>query len=596
MRPRLFLAKRRLWRWVYVVALASVTAGTYSAYSAYRDVKQSLGDIHYINSHIGDVKSPAGQSSLRSHLLDAQRTANRAKNTLVLWSGDHLIGWIPGFGTDARDVNMLLGQVSTLAQQGQRLVSAYAEFSQSVHSSGRSISSAYNNLYKTLAASDAIFRRIQPLPPGFLNPFWSSESEAMTKIARAHALLNDAQSAMNVAGEILGISGPKNILVLPENNAEMRDQGGVFSYSLLRASNGHLVSIVSGHSYDLNVSTPVPYPISPGARQYYLVDQPNSDMRSINVSADFPTTARTAAEIFTAHTGIAVNDVVALDVPAMAALLGVGGPLQVPAVGKTLTVSNFATVILHDLYSQYAVGSQGPRYDALSQVSDAILHRVEHAKGSLLSYLKALSSAIPGRHLLLWSAHGATEKSIQALGADGRIDSVDPLGTFHVAVESAVADKMDYYIHAHETYDVNILPSGEADISSSVTLVNTAPKGQSASYQLGPDHINSFVPGEYVSNIYQWSPLGSNAIGGYADAGLILSATTTSVLPGQRSTVNFFASTTRAITNGVLNLHFVPQSTLNPVDLTVTITKGAATLRSIHQLFVNPLTIAMKVN
>ena len=144
-----------------------------------------------------------------------------------------------------------------------------------------------------------------------------------------------------------------------------------------------------------------------------------------------------------------------------------------------------------------------------------------------------------------------------------------PNRTFHVAVESAVAAKLDYYIHVSESYDVLLLPNGGAQVLTTVTLKNDAPTGQAPSYQLGPDKINSHIVGQYVSNIYQWSPEGSVVTGGEPDSGLVLDGFTTSVLPQKTSTTYFSTYIPRAIKDGKFLIHFVPQPRLYPTEVSV---------------------------
>ena len=203
-----------------------------------------------------------------------------------------------------------------------------------------------------------------------------------------------------------------------------------------------------------------------------------------------------------------------------------------------------------------------------------IIQRIRSDRASEISFVRALAEEIPGRHLLLWSANPSVESAIVGLGASGRVNTVFPDRTFHVAVESAVAAKLDYYIHVTETYDVLLLPNGGAQVLTTVNLKNDAPTGQAPSYQLGPDHINSHIVGQYVSNIYQWSPEGSLVTGGEPDSGLVLDGYTTSVLPQQSSSTYFSTYIPHAVKDGKFLIHLVPQPRLYPVEVTLSV-KGS---------------------
>jgi hypothetical protein len=291
----------------------------------------------------------------------------------------------------------------------------------------------------------------------------------------------------------------------------------------------------------------------------------------VNGTADFSWTGATAAAMFKKATGITVNAVIALDVPTMAALVGVTGPLTIPGIPEELTSANFSTVVLHDLYAQYPVGTQVPRKTELNAIATALLQRLRSARHDQVSYLRALAGQIPGRHLLLWSADPSVERAIVQLGASGKVDTVLPKRTFHVAVESAVAAKLDYYVSVHESFDVTVLPSGDAWVATTVTVHNAAPAGQAPSYQLGPDNINSHVPGEYVSNICLWSPAGSKVIGGMLESGLVLNGFSTFVFAQHSTSTPFSTYLPLAVVGGKFVLHLVPQPTLNPATVSVSV-------------------------
>ena len=106
---------------------------------------------------------------------------------------------------------------------------------------------------------------------------------------------------------------------------------------------------------------------------------------------------------------------------------------------------------------------------------------------------------------------------------------------------------------------------------TTVTLQNDAGAGQRPSYQLGPDNVNSHVAGQYVANIYFWSPAGSFVTGGEPDSGLVLSGFSTNVLPQQSSSTYFDTYIPNAVKNGKFVIHFVPQPRLYPVQVSVTV-------------------------
>jgi hypothetical protein len=117
---------------------------------------------------------------------------------------------------------------------------------------------------------------------------------------------------------------------------------------------------------------------------------------------------------------------------------------------------------------------------------------------------------------------------------------------------------------------VTISAKGSATVDTSVTLTNHAPAGQPASYQLGPDEVNSTVSGEYVGRVFLWSPRGSEVHGGIQESGLTLAPEIDlPVLPGQSATAHFETTIPDAIRGDKLQLVFQPQPRLTPESLKV---------------------------
>ena len=389
-----------------------------------------------------------------------------------------------------------------------------------------------------------------------------------------------------MARALLGSNRPTTILVLGENDAEMRDQGAILSYGLIRTVNGRARVLRSGSTDHIEPPGPVVVPASPGTRATFYGNGANRIWQSINDTADFSWTGRTAAAMFLRATGIRVDDVVAMDVPALASLLGVTGPISVSGIAPRLTEANLATVLLHDLYAAYPTGSQSARHDELASIASTVLERLEEAHGEDVAFVRALASQLGGRHLLLWSANPSVQAALGTLGAAGRVDVVLPRSTFHVAVESVVAAKLDYYVQVKVDYSVTLLHDGGAWVTARVTQINGAPAGQPASYQLGPDGFNSHVPGEYVSNIFFWSPMGSVAKGGVAESGLVVRGTSAVTFAQHESTVTFRTYLPHAVVRHRFLLHLVPQPRLNPelVSVTVRAAGGTESTQSIRDV------------
>jgi hypothetical protein len=247
--------------------------------------------------------------------------------------------------------------------------------------------------------------------------------------------------------------------------------------------------------------------------------------------------------------------------------------VTVPGIPEAITAQNASDVLLNQLYAELPPNSsQGPRHEEISAVASQVFHQLGTEKVDVIALARTLATEVGGRHLLLWDEVPQYEQTIRNLGASGEIDTDEPTRTFHVAVENATATKLDYFVDVAVSDTVVISPKGTAAIETSVKLTNHAPAGQAPSYQLGPDGINSDVPGEYVGRVFLWAPRGSQQKGSVAESGLRLAPEIDlPVLPGQSATATFETTIPDAIHNNELKLIFQPQPRLTPESLSVRI-------------------------
>ena len=542
----------------------------FSALTARSHALRALNEFQYVQRNLSSASTTSGRANLEAHLETALSESQEASSSLTSTVVLGAVQWIPYFGDEIKGAQKLFTDASTAASSGLNILHALDRFQTS--DTGGDISSvSLTALQREVALATSKITSLNRPVGSLFGPVGHERAKFDKKVARAVSELKNVTSGISVGREILGIGGTSTILVLPENNAEMRDQGTILSYSLVRTRGASFTLLRSGSVASINLTSPANVPASPGTKAFFYPAEANEIFQSVNATADFSWTGATAAAMFKKATGITVDAVVALDVPTMAALEGVTGPLSIPGIPEQLTSGNFSTVVLHDLYAQYPVGTQVPRKTELNAIATALLQRLRSARHDQVSYLRALTGQIPGRHLLLWSADPSVERAIVQLGASGRVDTVLPKRTFHVAVESAVAAKLDYYVAVHESFNVTVLPGGDAWVATTVTVHNTAPAGQPPSYQLGPDNINSHVPGEYVSNIYLWSPAGSKVIGAKSESGLVLNGFSTDVFAQHSTSTPFSTYVPLAVVGGKFVLHLVPQPTLNPATVSVTV-------------------------
>ena len=546
-----------------------VGVGAYAATMSYISARRALNNVAYVERHLSSITTTAGRKALQAHLHQAHSELVSAQSSFSAFGLLPASEWIPYFGGEIEGTQKLLSDAGVAVATGSHLVHVFS----TVVAAGplKTLSGPrLEQLETDVAQSVTTLAGLQRPVGSLFGPVGANRVAFDRKVDHATNALKKLGAGLILADSIFGHSSSK-ILVLPENNAEMRDQGAILSYALLSVHGSDINESSSGDSSSVVAPLPLAVPASGGTRAFFYGNGANQDLRFVNATADFSWTGGTAASIFQAATGTRVNTVVAVDVPTMASLLKVTGPLYVPSAHVVLNADNFATYVLHDLYLHYPVGSQGPRKAELSEIASLLLQRIKGSTHNQFEFLRSLASDIPGRHLLVWSRNPQVESAINELGASGKIANIDPASTFHLAVESAVAAKLDYFVHVSQSIHVTVDPDGSASVTTEVTETNTAPRGQKPSYALGPDGLNAKVPGEYVSNTYLWSPEGSVVMGGLKESGLVLAGTSVVVMPQSSAHAYFSSFLPHAVHGGHFTLRLVPQGRLDPIETKITV-------------------------
>jgi hypothetical protein len=269
-------------------------------------------------------------------------------------------------------------------------------------------------------------------------------------------------------------------------------------------------------------------------------------------------------------TGQHVDGVIGMDIPAVASILKLTGPVSVAGISTPVSATNLADTLLNQAYQGLTVNDpQNSRRDKIAAVVKAAINQMKHEQVDLDSFASTLSTDVNGRHLMVWSDVPADESGLSTLDAAGTLITSAPDRTFHIAVENNTVDKLDYFVAVGVHMNITVDASGNALVNCTIKVVNFAQPGHAPSYQYGPDGVNAFAPGEYGARIFFWGPSGTSMPGAISESGLQVVQSHFSLLPHQHNQVEFATFVPHAVVDGHLNLRFVPQARLIPDRLTV---------------------------
>jgi hypothetical protein len=544
------------------------------ALRTYEGIRGPLGNAQSILTTLAhsptELNSGAGRRHAEQSIARAEHEISGAQNQIAGSIGLKMLGVVPGLHTQKVGLEQLVSDLLSTTRSAARLLQSVDTLANDSHATEISLADlqAFGSVL-----SDARTELISAdrSAGGLWGPLGADRQKFDREDGRAIRLVGQGEDLTRFAVPFLGGTGPRTYLVMGENNAEMRDQGATLSYALLNTANG-VINVTNGGTVgNLDISVPAPGVSIPfGTQAVFGRLLPTQQWRSNNATADFEFSGRAMQAMFAEATGTHVNGVIGIDVVALQHLLALTGPVVVPGIPEPVTADNASYVLLNQLYAGLAPqSSQGSRREELAAVTSAAFHQLQVGKVDLVALARTFATEIGGRHLQVWDEDPHYEQTLREVGASGAVDTDDPTRTFHVAVENATATKLDYYVGVSISDTVYMSANGNATVDTSVRLINWAPAGRPASYQLGPDEINSHQPGEYVGRVLLWGPRGAAQAGSVPESGLVLSELDLRVLPGQSATAQFETTIPNALRGGKLSLDFVPQPRLTPESLNV---------------------------
>jgi len=278
---------------------------------------------------------------------------------------------------------------------------------------------------------------------------------------------------------MLGAEGPRDYLVLFQNNAEWRSLGGIPGAMAVIHTDGGAMSLAAQESssdyrkYDTSV-----LPLDPEIEAIYG-QRPGKWIQNVTQVPDFTVSATLAREMWAReHGGAQVDGVLALDPVALSYLLEATGPVTLPT-GDVLTAENAVPLLLNEVYQRYERPADQDTFFAAAAASvfDAL------AQGGVdpAALVAALARAGDEQRLLIWSAHPEDQTVLEGTTLAGGLPVTDAAASrFGVYVNDGTGSKMDYYLTATPsvtwdqcTLDGNEIASGTATLAATVT--NNAP-------------------------------------------------------------------------------------------------------------------------
>ncbi len=477
----------------------------------------------------------ADLAGLGEALVDLERATS---TELQLLSG---LDWVPAVGGDLAAVPVLVKLGISGAATGEALIAAVLPAVQleeqkplaewATGGGGEvitALSQGQPDFERTLdgwTETAVLLQQLDELPRGqLLGPRLDHYLDRIRPLVPlADAGLEAAAHNQAVLDAALGLSRPRRYLVLLQNSWEMRATGGFISAAV--------VLTMTGGKFETSEFLDS-YIVDRDAGQW---PQPPESLltamwagiwtfRDSNWSADFPTSARLAEQLFEAGGRGAVDGTVALDPALIQYLLAAMGPVSVAEHATAVTAENlweqmiaFHSSPAESQTAQELIDSPHNRKDFLPQVALPLLAGLRSSlqnPGTALSLVGQLQQALEEKHLLVAMRDEQAAGWLQQHGWDGSLWQGP--GDYLQVVDSNVGyNKADVRVEREIAQRVTLLPAGQAMAQTNITYTNNSQMGNPSACVQGlieGGYQGGWVDACYWNYVRVYVPAGSQLI------------------------------------------------------------------------------------
>ena len=367
--------------------------------------------------------------------------------------------------------------------------------------------------------AQAALTQLEQTPVGLTPPqVRDGVEQALDALAPAIETLDRAHAGLGLMSGLLGGSGPRDVLVMLQNNAELRGAGGyAATFAAGRLEEGQLsleplrdvYAAADPPARARRVPAPPEY-----AEDYAALAGNTTIWRSWNMSPHVPDSALVGARVAGVLLDKQPDVVVLLDVPAMATLAALDGrgTISLPN-GAAVSPAELTEALLVDAYAEAGVevGPQMQRRADLQAAASEAVGRLLADDVPATEAARAMSRLAAGRHVSVWSAREEEQDVLLELGLAGAVSAADERGDLsHVSVNNIGGNKLDLYVDREIETEV-VLDVENASVVQRVRFRNDAPAG------LVPYVAGFERPGVVVSRVELSLPVAAEQVSATVD-------------------------------------------------------------------------------
>lgn len=473
-------------------------------------LEAAKGDVHDLQEQVKVGDTASADQTLVS--LQANSSTAARSTSGPVWTVAALLPWI---GPNVQAVHTVAGAVDDLAQHAlPSLMEATTLVDPAALApvDGRVNLAPLQEAAPTIvAANEAVQITAAQLADidtsSLLNAVAEPVDTLSGQVADVAVTTATAARAAELMPAMLGAEGPRNYLVLVQNNAEQRATGGIPGSVLHLHADGGAVTVVeerSGGSLS-GLAEPV-LPLTDAENELFgpLL---GTDMRDVTFTPDFPRTGALAKGIWEQQVGGTIDGVLSVDPVALSLVLDATGPVTLPD-GTTLSGDNAVQTLLNGVYLDIEDPTEQDAFFA--DTSKAVFTAVVGGQGDAPAVMDALAESARQGRLMVWSANEDEQAHLTGTVLSGDLRGVDrDSAVIGVYLNDGTQAKLGYYLDLGiEAQATECRPDGSQIVHAVVNLAYNAPADAAnlPAYLVGLDNI---VPlGDVQTNVLVYAPEG----------------------------------------------------------------------------------------
>lgn len=508
---------------VFLLAAGGAAWIGLKASSIKAELEAAAGLIPQLKQQVlaADADSAAATvAEVRSHTLNARRSAEDPiwmLTSSLPWIGPNLsaVAEVARSADDVTNLGLspLLNVYESLDWEAL-IPSANGSNLEPLKAAAPTVQSA---AYTVRASSE----RLQDIDSSQLLPQVAAPlQEVSAELKQATGALTSAADAAKVLPNMLGVDGPKNYLLMIQNNAESRASGGIpGALAVLTLDRGKLSLGTQSSATELGVMSSA-LPVDPEQVKIYST-RLGKYLQDTNLTPDFPTAASTARAMWQEKTGQRVDGVISIDPVVLSYILQSTGPVAVTgpelAVVKSaglpteLTGTNVIPTLLSDVYAKIQEPKLQDKYFA--GVAKEVFSALSSGKGEAKGLISGITKGTEEGRLLVWSGDASEQSVIARYPLSGSIagTSVSP-AQFGVYFNDGTGAKMDYYVKRSVQLIKQCPSDGYEQILVRIKSTNTAPSDAATALPAYVTGGGAFgvAPGSVQTNVVAYGPVQAN--------------------------------------------------------------------------------------